>query len=203
MIFSTKNIKTQNQLFIDNTSIDRVHVYNYLGVHLDEHLTFEAHAKNTIKKVSDKVYQLKKLRHFLTQNAALLVYKNMILPILEYGDIYLASATKGHRKKLQILQNKALKCALSKDRTDGTPEVHAEAKISKLATRRKIHLLLHFFQLTRNPNFKGWKAKLKINTRSNKKKLMLVKKPNLVKFQNSITYRGPPDIQNHRHIHSL
>ena len=136
-------------------------------------------------------YKLKKLRKFQTQKAALLIYKNMILPILEYGDIYMASATKENRKKLQTLQNKALKCALNKEKLYGTREVHAKANIAKLVVRRKIHTLLHFFQLTRNPKFKGWKAKLKINNRSNKKKLMLVKKTNLVLFKKSITYRGP------------
>ena len=33
-----------------------------------------------------------------------MIYKNMILPILEYGDVFIHSASKETRKKLQVLQ---------------------------------------------------------------------------------------------------
>ena len=114
----------------------------------------------------------------------------MILPLVEYGDIYISSATKGNRKKLQILQNKALRCALQKYSQFNSNELHKEAKLSKLKTRRKIHLLLHMFQISQMPNFKGWRKKIRINTRGNTKKLMKTKKPTFTKFQNSITHMG-------------
>ena len=52
------------------------------------------------------------------------IYKHMILPILEYGDIFLHSATQKIRKKLQTLQNKALRCALGKDKITGSDLLH-------------------------------------------------------------------------------
>ena len=158
---------------------------------LDENLTFDAHVKSVISKVSAKVFQLKKLRQYLTPKSALLIYKNMILPIIEYGDIYLYSASQENRKKLQTLQNKALRCALQKDKYYDTKALHNEAKLQKLKLRRKTHLLLHMYQISQLPNFKGWKSKPKINTRSSTKKRMKLSKPNLTKFQNSITYVGP------------
>ena len=92
--------------------IQRVSNYTYLGVTLDEQLSFDAHAKTTIKRVSNKVMQLKRMRCFLNRKAATLIYKNMILPIMEYENIFLSSATKANKKKLQILQNKALRSML-------------------------------------------------------------------------------------------
>ena len=55
--------------------------------------TFEKHLNHTIRKVSDKLYQLRKVGQCLTSKAALLISKNMILPILEYGDLYMTSAS--------------------------------------------------------------------------------------------------------------
>ena len=61
VIFSNKTLKTDNiqqGLSIENKPLQRVPSYNYLGVSLDEHLTFENHANQTIDKVAPKIFQL-------------------------------------------------------------------------------------------------------------------------------------------------
>ena len=58
------------------------------------------------------------------------------------------------RKKLQVLQNKALRCALSKEKLFPTDELHVEAKLLKLKDRRHMHVLLHMYQLAGSPNAK-------------------------------------------------
>ena len=192
IIFSNQKItQTLSQLTVDDTNINQVSQFTYLGVTLDQHLTFKNHAQQTINKVSAKVYQLKKMRKLLSNKAALLIYKNMILPILEYGDIFLTSAPKELKGRLQKLQNKALKCALNKDKRYSTNALHKEAKLLKLNHRRKLHLIEHYFRLSRMQNFKEWKKRPKIGTRSSKKKLMTIKKPNTTRYQNSIFSKGP------------
>ena len=158
---------------------------------LDQHLTFKNHAQQTINRVSAKIYQLKRLPQFISNKAALLIYKNMILPILEYGDILLTSAPKELRGRLQKLQNKAPKCALGKDKWYNINALHKEAKLLKLHHRRKLHLLEHFFRLSHMPNFKEWKKRPKIGTRSSKKRLMTLRKPITTRYQKSIFYKGP------------
>ena len=150
MIFSNKKEKDLEKqsisLKIDNTQKQRVRTFTYLGVVLDEQLTYEAHIKQTISRVSAKLYQLRRIRQYVTDRAALLIYKNMILPILEYGDLYMHSANMEHRKKLQTLQNRALKCALNRDKRYSTKLLHSEARILKLNLRRKKHILLQMYQ---------------------------------------------------------
>ena len=204
MIFSTKKVEdTHDKLKTSQAQLGKVSSFTYLGVRLDQHLTFDNHAQYIINRVTSKVYQLKKMRRFLSRKAALLVYKNMILPIIEYGDIYLSATSKENRNKLQKLQNKALKCALGRDKRYNTRKLHAEAKILPLARRRKLHLLYHVYQISHMPSFHGWKRRPTRNLRSSKKKLLKIKKPNIVKFQKSIAYQGPrtwnalpKDIQN-------
>ena len=196
MFFGSKakiNSSELPDLTINGGIVNRVKTYTYLGIKLDEQLTLETQANALIAKVSHKLYQLRRIRPFLTKRAALLIYKNMILPILEYGDIFVHSASKKIRKKLQTLQNKALKCALSKEKLYNTKCLHEEAKILKLKHRRHIHVLLHMFQLAQMPGFKLWKIHqgTGVRTRSSKKKLISSKKPNNEKFRKSITYQGP------------
>ena len=61
-----------------------------------------------------------------------MVYKNMILPELEYGDIFMLGTSVSNRKTLQTLQNKGLRCALNKDRDTSRDELHAEADLHQL-----------------------------------------------------------------------
>ena len=178
---------------IDSTDIVRAKTYSYLGIKLDEQLSMETQASSLIKKVSNKIYQLTRIRSFITKRAALLIYKNMILAILEYGDIFLHSATQRIRSKLQKLQNKALRCALNKDRLTKSTVLHEEAKLLKLKDRRHIHILLHMYQLSQLPNFKLWKTYRAsgVRTRSSKKKLLTSRRPTNEKYRKSITYQGP------------
>ena len=112
------------------------------------------------------------MRGFLSTKAALMVYKGMILPIIEYGDIFLASASVENRKRLQILQNKGLRCALNKGMEAGSEELHSEANLLKLKYRREQHILT-------------------IRTRSQKKTLLKIKRPYTEKYKNSLSYKGP------------
>ena len=178
---------------INDTVIDRTKSYTYLGIKLDEQLTLETHATALITRVSNRIYQLTKIRPFITKKAALMIYKNMILPILEYGDVFIHSAPQKVRKKLQTLQNKALKCALQKDKYYNSIDLHTEAKLLKLKNRRHIHILLHMFQLAQMPGFKLWKTHqpVGVRTRSSKKKLLFSRYPKNKKYKKSITYQGP------------
>ena len=178
---------------INNNIIDRTKTYTYLGIKLDEQLSLDTHANLLIRRVSNKIYQLTRIRSFITKKAALLIYKNMILPILEYGDIFIHSASQKIRKKLQILQNRALKCALQKDKLCSTIDLHEEAKILNLKERRHMHVLLHMYQLAQMPNFKLWKSyqHTGTRTRSSKKKLITCRRPTNEKFKKGITYQGP------------
>ena len=70
------------EFYINDQPINRTNTYTYLGIKLDEQLSLDTHANLLIKRVSDKIYQLTRIRSFITPKAALLIYKNMILPIL-------------------------------------------------------------------------------------------------------------------------
>ena len=159
------------RLLYKGKEIERVTNYCYLGIKLDEKFSFDQHAQQTLNKAAEKIGHLKKLRKSLNQNAALMIYKNMILPIMEYGDIYMHSSTKEYRKKLQTLQNGALRCALNRDARSDTTELHKTANLQKLKQRRKTHLLQHMYQISKFQNFRGWKKRSSgVLTRSSSKK---------------------------------
>ena len=106
------------------------------------------HVQKVISNVTVKLKQLRRMRFFLDSKSATLVYKNMILPMLEYGDIFLVGTSIENKKKLQILQNKSLRCALGVDKYTSKIEVHKEAKLHQLKHRREMHLLCHMYDVS-------------------------------------------------------
>ena len=137
---------------LGNTCISEAVSYKYLGITLDPHLKYNLHVSKIIGSVTSKLKQFQRMRSFLSTKAALLVYKATLLPILEYGDIFLSAASGVNRKRLQILQNKGLHCAFGKGIETSTAELHTEAKLLKLRYRREQHLLNFMYDVAQDKN---------------------------------------------------
>ena len=82
------------KLYINNKSIDFVHQYKYLGVILDPHLTFNKHLNNMIKITAYKINLLSKVRQYLTEFVSITIYRTILLPYFDYGDILFINSTK-------------------------------------------------------------------------------------------------------------
>ena len=93
----------------------------------DGQLNYAKYVNKLISNVSVKLRQQRRMRSFLNMKAALLVYKNMTLPLIEYGDIFLTCASAVNKRKLQVLQNRGLWCALNLDNDVDTEMLHKEA----------------------------------------------------------------------------
>ena len=103
MLFGSKSKTSKLPPFevkVQHEPLDLVVNYKYLGLTLDDKLNYNKHVPNTISKVTPKLKQLRRMRYFLDTKAANLVYKNMILPILEYGDIFMLGASAENRRRL-------------------------------------------------------------------------------------------------------
>ena len=96
MVFGTGHVlsKTpQPSILLNGVSLKVVSAYKYLGITLDNQLTYNSHVNKLIAGVTAKLKQFRRMRGFLNSKAALMVYKNMLLHILEYGDLFLSSTT--------------------------------------------------------------------------------------------------------------
>ena len=129
-------------LNIEGTKLERVPNYKYLGLTLDQHLTYEAHLSALNNTARHKVYLLRLVRPNLTEFAALQVYKQMILPLIEYGNTLYASAAVKQLNKVQVAQNSALKAVFGLPRLTPTVVLHDKAKLNMLDKRRERAVLL-------------------------------------------------------------
>ena len=113
MIFGTRNklskIKDPTPFLIENGEIKYVKKYNYLGIILDSEMTLAPLCKTIEKRVVDKIFMLRKLGRYLTYKAAIQIYKQVILPILDYAGFLLVACNKDKKGEFQVLQNDALR----------------------------------------------------------------------------------------------
>ena len=97
---------------------------------------------------------LGKLHYFLDKEAALLVYKQASMPLIDYANFLLMQCNLGYKRDLQILQNNALHTCLRYRRADHVTieQLHTEAKLQSLE-RRIVQLLSLMYDCSRNKEY--------------------------------------------------
>ena len=93
-------------IIMNNTVLKKVPTFKYLGLTLDPTLTYNSHISSVIRTVLNKMTLLAKLKKYLTNNVALLIYKSMLLPYLDYADVVFHQSSSKDFDKLQRLQNR-------------------------------------------------------------------------------------------------
>jgi hypothetical protein len=103
-------------LIIDNNRIEVVSNIKYLGIVLDNKLDFKEHVNYIIKKIARKVGVLSRLKNILSRRAKIMIYNVVVLPHYNYCATILNMANLESKKKLQILQNRAMRIILGVNR---------------------------------------------------------------------------------------
>ena len=67
--------------------------FSYLGVNLDNKLSFEKFINGTISRVNSRLITLARIRKNVDAYTALLIYKQTIMPILDYMCILVNSSS--------------------------------------------------------------------------------------------------------------
>ena len=95
----------QVNIEVNSKPLQTVVAYKYLGVTLDGQLNYAKHVNKLISSVSLKLKQFRRMRS-MNNEVATMVYKNMILPIIEYGDIFFTGVTNGNKKSCKYCKTK-------------------------------------------------------------------------------------------------
>ena len=153
MLFGTKNMLkhgTKMDIHLAGVQIQYVKHFNYLGMRLEDTLTFELHATETIRRVSHKLYLLSRIRKYVTVGQSIAIYKSKVVPYFDYGDIFLMGTNQKTIDKMQKLQNRALRICLALDGRSNVDNLHNTCNINKLKDRREAHLLNFVYRRAQN-----------------------------------------------------
>ena len=137
MLKTKKNI----ELELFGEKLTAVQQAKLLGVTLDKKLTFNAHIDENAKKGRQRLGLLKLLsgsKWGCKPKTLMRLYKSYIRPVLEYGAPVILGASEAYIKKLQIIQNKAIRIAYKLDPLSHTEDIHKIAKIDLIKDRFQI-----------------------------------------------------------------
>ena len=182
----TKKIE-HHELSIENHRISKVATYKYLGMILDMNLTFNNHLQQTLNVISYKCLLLSKLRKYINIHTATILYKSMILPVIEYGDVIYGGTTGRLIHRLQSARNRILRICIYSNVYMEKDQMYEICKTTKLEVRREVHLNLFMYKQQTNTSIINTR---KVNTRAHDALLFTTKETNNEKYKQNIYYRG-------------
>ena len=124
---------------IDNSPISRVKSTKFLGVIVDEKLSWTEHISSVTKTISRNTGALSKLRSFLPPPILFSIYNTLILPYINYCNIVWARSSTNHLHSLTLIQKRAIRiCTLSYPR-DHTAPLFARLGTLTVSDINKLH----------------------------------------------------------------
>lgn len=200
MVFKTKKTDGNDNVKImyNTVELKLVIEYVYLGFLIDNELTLKQHAEKQYNTCNHKLFTLSKIRKYLTKDIVIKLYKTLILPILDYGDIFYNCLPNVVLDKIQRVQNRALRIADLADRYVSNVELHQKYYVQPLFIRRRINQLKMVHTYLRHhldDNELGWgHSSLNANirlTRQTAAPYIPLKLPKSSRYSKSCAYMAP------------
>ena len=111
---NTDNNESENfHIILDDTNLERVDKTKFLGVIIDENLTWKYHIDGITKTISRNIGMMNKLKFFVPERILRTLYCSLVLPYINYGiliwgkacDIYLSKIHKLQKWAMRIISN--------------------------------------------------------------------------------------------------
>ena len=118
VVDSTTNIVFQNKekitkhkvnVILDNVSLERVNSTKFLGVIIDENLTWKNHIDTVSKTISRNIGMLTKMKHYVPGYILYSLYCTLVVPYINYGILIWGNTCKTYLDKIFKLQKWAIR----------------------------------------------------------------------------------------------
>ena len=141
VIFRSRQNKITNlpvQIKFQTTCIKQSESAKFLGVILDEHLTWNNHITEVCNKLKRYFKIFYFIRNFVNIEQIRTIYYAFIFSRIKYGIPTFGFTDENKLKRLQVLQNKLLKVLLAKNYKYSTNKLHNELKLIKVKDIAKL-----------------------------------------------------------------
>ena len=166
--------------------LDMVTSCKYLGVLVDNKLTFKQHICHVISKISKNTGILYRIRNNIPKKARIDYYYSLIYPYLTYNVIVWGGTFSNHLSNLIIQQKRTVRVLADLPYNEHISSIFYELKILKFTDIYKFYVSIYMFQ---NKNSEKFKKDHAINTRN--RHLAQPSFNRLSICQHSVNYLGP------------
>ena len=130
---------------IEGQEINRVCNTKSLGIYMDQNLSWSKHVNEIAKTISSGIGALKRLRPFISEDTAILLYRAFIEPHFDYCCPVWDGLSNELADKLQKLQNRAIRVITKSDYHSSATALRTRLGWDDLSIRRmKIKAKLMF-----------------------------------------------------------
>ena len=149
--YAVKNTRPL-QIVLDGKTMKQSDYFKYLGIYIDHCLTWNKHVKYIQSRVYPKLNLLNIISSFLSRDILLRIYKQTVLPLLDYGCVIWGECSKENAQCLERLQNRAVRIILHADRKTCTQKMRAKLILLSLYSRRLFIKLQYVYKIVNNIN---------------------------------------------------
>ena len=152
MILGTPHMTSLEQIDItlDDTLLERVKCTKFLGVLIDECLTWKNHIDCICKTISRNIGVMNKLKHFVPDRILHTLYCTLVLPYLNYGILLWGNTCKSYLDKLIKLQKWAIRTISNSHYRSHTGPLFSKHNILTLNDMFNLELGVFMFKYSSN-----------------------------------------------------
>lgn len=168
----------------DGTMIEHVNSARFLGVFLDEHLTWKNHIENICNKINKFVFALRKVKDITSKHTAIHVYHAYVCSVIRYGIIVWGNSVDISR--VFIAQKKCIRAIFNLKWSESCRPVFQS---NKLLTVPSIYIYEVAKFIRANPAL--FEVKDNVNKRKATRVLLQMPVPRLELFRRNCVYMAP------------
>ena len=114
----------------------------YLGIILDPHLNWSFHVDSLATKLTRAAGMLSKIRHYVPENTLRSIYFGIFSSLLTYASQVWGQFCNKHIRRLQTIQNKAIRIINFGNFRDPVAPLYKKSRILKINDHVKVHNFL-------------------------------------------------------------
>ena len=126
---------------IGNQPVKQSRYVKFLGVLLDENLSWKYHISELSKKLARTCGMFFKIRHFLPVDVMICLYNSLFSSFLQYGIVVWGLTYDVHIKPIYLLQKRVVKAIAFEHFTSPSTPIFSDLKILKLQDLFQLKLL--------------------------------------------------------------
>ena len=136
-------------LYFNNILVNSTSVHKHFGTLLDDKLSYKHHLKFVLNKINKTIGLLRKFQQILQIHSLITIYKSLIRPLLDHGDIvYDRVFNESFHKNLESIQYNAAIEITGAITGTSSEKLFQELGIESLKSRRWLKKLCLFYKIS-------------------------------------------------------
>lgn len=134
--------------------IELHYLIKYLGILIDEKLTFKDHIEHLAKKLNSSLFILRVLSKFCDTHLLLIVYHAIFISHINYGISVWSNCSKNLKNKLFVLQKKAIRLIFQLKRNESCKPIFIKHQLLTIPSLIKLNCIKQYVNCLNDTNSK-------------------------------------------------